>query len=448
MKFSVAKVTAAVLVATACFSAGSIRAEAAEGIFSTTAVAGFSLSMNRFINSIEDTMAVGINIDVNPNVDPKTDPLAAGATETRTIKVPEKTTTEAATKTVKTAKAQKTANKKTEEKEESSKYEKLALAKVNNYLNIRKKPAEDAEIVGKLYKGAAGEIIKKDKNGWVKIQSGDVTGWVKEEFLVTGNNIPEYAEEICGKKATVTTETLKVREKASTDAKVVTLIPEGEEFQVLKEKKEWIAIKVDEDVRGFVSKDYVDIEFDFDDAVSIEEEKRADEEAARLAEEQEQSQNSNNNSSGNSNNSNSGSSSNNSSSNSTNKNDSGSSVPSSSSGSSVANYALQFVGNPYVYGGTSLTNGTDCSGFTMSVYKNFGVSINRTSRAQASNGRAVSTDEVQPGDLIFYKNGSTIGHVAIYIGNGQVVHASSRKTGIKVSNMNYRTPYCARRIIN
>ena len=115
----------------------------------------------------------------------------------------------------------------------------------------------------------------------------------------------------------------------------------------------------------------------------------------------------------------------------------------------VVNYALQFVGNPYVYGGTSLTNGTDCSGFTMSVYAHFGYSLNRSSRDQIRNGTNIPVDQVKPGDLLFYtNNGKTIGHVAMYIGDGKIVHASTSTTGIIVSNMYYKNPCGATRIIN
>ncbi|HIS62364.1 MAG TPA: C40 family peptidase [Candidatus Scybalomonas excrementigallinarum] len=107
----------------------------------------------------------------------------------------------------------------------------------------------------------------------------------------------------------------------------------------------------------------------------------------------------------------------------------------------MVSYALQFVGNPYVYGGTSLTNGTDCSGFTMGIYKNFGMSISRTSREQATNGKSIKSSELKKGDLVFYASGGRINHVAMYIGNGKIVHASNSRTGIIVSNMNYRTPY-------
>jgi cell wall-associated NlpC family hydrolase len=95
-----------------------------------------------------------------------------------------------------------------------------------------------------------------------------------------------------------------------------------------------------------------------------------------------------------------------------------------------------------------LTNGTDCSGFTQSVYKHFGISIPRTSVTQSTTGKKVSLDELQAGDLVFYAKNGRVNHVAMYIGGGQVVHASSPKTGIKISNLRYRTPYCARRIVN
>ena len=132
-------------------------------------------------------------------------------------------------------------------------------------------------------------------------------------------------------------------------------------------------------------------------------------------------------------------------SNSTGSNSNSNSITNSvSKGQQVANYALQFVGNPYVYGGTSLTNGADCSGFTQSVYKHFGYSIPRTSSAQRSAGRAVSWADRQVGDLICYS-----GHVAIYIGNNKIVHASNSKDGIKITYpANYTTVLSVRRIVD
>lgn len=111
-------------------------------------------------------------------------------------------------------------------------------------------------------------------------------------------------------------------------------------------------------------------------------------------------------------------------------------------GQDIANYACKFVGNPYVAGGTSLTNGADCSGFVMSVYKNFGISLPRSSYAQSSVGKGVSYSEAKPGDVIYYG-----GHVGIYIGNGQIVHASTQRTGIKITSATYRNIITVRRIV-
>ncbi len=114
-------------------------------------------------------------------------------------------------------------------------------------------------------------------------------------------------------------------------------------------------------------------------------------------------------------------------------------------GQQIANFAVQFVGNPYVYGGTSLTDGADCSGFTLSVFASFGIGLARTAADQSCGGTAVDISSIQAGDLLFYSNGSGISHVAIYIGGGQIVHASTEATGIRISNYDYSTPVCARR---
>ena len=122
-----------------------------------------------------------------------------------------------------------------------------------------------------------------------------------------------------------------------------------------------------------------------------------------------------------------------------------SSASDSSLGQQIADYAVQFVGNPYVYGGTSLTNGTDCSGFTMSVMANFGIGLARTAADQSYGGTSVAISDIQPGDLLFYSDGSGISHVALYIGGGQIVHAATESQGIIISNYNYDTPVCAAR---
>lgn len=120
--------------------------------------------------------------------------------------------------------------------------------------------------------------------------------------------------------------------------------------------------------------------------------------------------------------------------------DGSSSAVTSATRTAIVAYAKQFLGNPYVYGGSSLTNGADCSGFVMRIYEHFGIDTGRSSRDQAANGREIAVEAVQPGDLLFYASGSTINHVAIYIGGGQVIHAASTKSGIMISPWDYRTP--------
>lgn len=344
---------------------------------------------------------------------------------------------------------------------EPSKYENVGISIANDYVNIRKRPSEDSKIRGKLYRGAAATIVKT-KGDWVKISSGSVNGYIKKEYLAIGEEAEKVAEKFGKKIATVNTTTLKVREKRSTESLVVTLIPDEESYNVVNEFDKWVKIKVDGDTRGYVAKEYVDISIEFDDAISIKEEKeaarrKAEAEAAAAeaeaaayeqsqqqsySEPEQQSYQQSDSDSGNSGSSNGGSSNGGSSSGSAYKNQG------TGTGSDVAAYAQKFVGNPYKYGGTSLTKGTDCSGFVMSVYARFGYSLPRVAASQAGSGTKVSLDSVQPGDLIFYGGGSGINHVAMYVGNGTVVHASNEVDGIKYSDMFYRTPTCARRIIN
>lgn len=333
----------------------------------------------------------------------------------------------------------------------NTEYKDIALSKVVNYVNIRKKANEKSKVVGKLYSNSAATILEK-KGEWYKVKSGSVTGYINAEFLVTGEKVEKLAKTVGERIATVTTTTLKVREKANLKSTVITLIPIDEELEVIKEVDGWVKVSVDSDVVGYVSKDYVKLRTEFKEAESIAEEKARlkAEEAARLAEEESRSNGSTSTYSSNS------STVSKSSVKSTPKrisNASYNSVPKTSSSTSssrqeIVNYALRFVGNPYVWGGTSLTNGADCSGFTQSVLRNFGISIPRVSRDQAYGGRTVSLSNIQPGDLIFYTSGGSINHVAMYIGGGQVVHASSPKTGIRISNYTYRQPYKAVSYIN
>lgn len=316
-----------------------------------------------------------------------------------------------------------------EEKEPSEEetFKNLVIADVNNYVNVRNMPSEEGEIVGKLYDDSVGTFISEE-NGWYQIQSGSVTGYVKGEFCVTGDEAVELAKQVGTRIAKVTTTTLKVRTEPSLDALVLGLVPIDDELVVIDETDEWVKVDVEEGI-GWVSKEYVSLHTEFVQAESKEEEEArlAKEEAERRKAREAAAAKAAANSSSSSNTT-------------TTATVSG---EGSEMGKSVAEYALQFVGNPYVYGGTSLTNGADCSGFVMSVYANFGVSLPHSSAADRSQGSAVEggLDNAQPGDLICYS-----GHVALYIGDGQIVHASTAKTGIIVSSASYKKVLAVRRI--
>lgn len=313
--------------------------------------------------------------------------------------------------------------------DEEREFSNLVIAQVNNYVNVRSDASEESEVVGKLYDKSVGTYIS-EKDGWYEINSGNVTGYVKAEFCVTGTDAIELAKQVGTRVATVTTTTLKVREEASTESAVLGLVPIEEELSVVEEKDGWVKVDIEEGY-GWVSMDYVSLRTDF-----VKAESKAEEEA-RLAKEAEERRKAQAAASANSKKPESSGN--------KNYNSASSYIPAgggSASGNAVAEFALQFKGNPYVYGGSSLTNGTDCSGFVMSVYKNFGVSLPHSSSADRSVGSSVgSLSEAQPGDIICYS-----GHVGIYIGGNQIVHASTSKTGIIVSNASYRNILAIRRI--
>lgn len=305
-------------------------------------------------------------------------------------------------------------------------YDRLGVANVHNYLNVRKAPDESSKIVGKMTRNS-GCNVYKIRNGWAKIVSGKVNGWVKAEYLITDAKAEARARQVATLRATVSTETLNVRTLPSIESSIYDQISADEDYRVAEEnlteewlkryiakycsKKDlrgidvermykdasnWVMLKIDEE-RVFVSKDFINFSYNLNRAVTIQQPPAG---------------------------SSSGSS--------------GSS--SSQTGSSIVDYAMQFLGNKYVWGGTSLTNGADCSGFVMRIYEHFGYYLPRTSRAQAAATRSVSSSEVQVGDLFFYGSGSTVNHVALYIGGGQIIHASNSRDGIKISSAYYRQP--------
>lgn len=276
-------------------------------------------------------------------------------------------------------------------------YTNIGIANVTDgNLNVRKIPSTDGKLVGKMHKNAACEVLSIE-NGWVYIQSGEVEGYVSEEFLLTGPSARLLANDLVRTVAVSNTDGLNVRVEPNLQSEVLTQVPKGEELEYVETVDGWVKLSIDGD-DAYVSSEYVSISERLDTAITMTEllygegvsDVRVD----------------------------------------------------------LVEYAKKFLGNPYVWGGTSLTKGADCSGFVMSIYKKYGISLSHSSRAQANEGTKIKISELQPGDLVFYGNGrGVINHVAIYIGGGQVIHASSPSTGIKISSYNYRTPMKAVRVI-
>lgn len=401
-------------------------------------------------------------------------------------------------------------------------YENIAVSQVTDYVNIREQATTNSKIVGKIYNNCAAtilETVEGEDGSWYRIQSGTVNGYIKSEYFITGQEAETLAQSIGREFVTVSADNLRLREEPNLTSNVLTMVSSGSRYVVQGDEGDFYKVEVDADLIGYIAKSYCQVEVEFDQAVSLEEEReKLEEEAQRKRDAQtaianleqairveenkaaSENQASQSESSGGSSSSQSSenviisenpaasddsaktaapSASQSQSSTSSGQSVSGSktasSAPSGSSSSknsqtsasgpasgaissspvagpgssatvvsatrtAIVAYAKQFLGNPYVYGGTSLTNGADCSGFTQSIFAHFGITTGRSSRDQAAKGKEISLSAIQPGDLLFYASGSTINHVAIYIGDGKIIHSSNPTTGITITKYNYRTP--------
>lgn len=296
---------------------------------------------------------------------------------------------------------------------EEGEYLNMAFSDTGDYTYIRSAPDKNSDWVGKLYSDSAAQVLEY-LDGWTKIRSGSAEGYVPADTLITGNEAEEHAREYENNTVTVTAYVLNVRDGQGTDANILTQIEMDEQYEVTGEPVDgWYPVKVGE-IDGWVSGSYVTEETSYsygetkeEEEARIAEEKAREEQAAQAAAA------------------------------------AGTvSAGTAATGQAVIDYACQFIGNPYVWGGTSLTEGADCSGFVQSVYAHFGISLPRTTYDMVNSGYAVSYEEALPGDLILYD-----GHVGLYMGDGNIVNAMNEADGIGICSATYTTIIAVRRVL-
>lgn len=312
-----------------------------------------------------------------------------------------------------------------QEETEENEYADLAIAQVSNYVNVRSLPNTDSDIVGKIYNGAVAQVLSVtgEDHDWFQIVSGNVEGYIKAEFFLYGDAAAEVIDQYVTRYANVIADRLNVREQPSTESKRIGYIDNGERVQLLENQGEWLRVQYTDGKEGYVSSQYVTISEEFVYGKTLEEEAKEQEERKILEErenvtEQEVAE------------------------------DVtivvtepvGTYSSNAELRSSIVNYAMQFLGNRYVHGGSSLVTGTDCSGFTSLIYKEFGYSLSRTPSGQlSSNGRSIDYSQIQPGDIICYGKGGKCTHVALYMGNGQIIHSANSRKGVVIYQADYDT---------
>ena len=280
-------------------------------------------------------------------------------------------------------------------------YLNIAFSDTDDFTYIRSAPDENSDWTGKLYSDSTAQVLEY-LDGWTKIRSGSAEGYVPTDTLITGADARDAAEEYETDTATVTASVLNVRAGRGTDTEVLTRVRSGETYLITGDPEDgWYPVEVGQ-TDGWVSGSYITAEASYSYGETKEEEaeraaeEKAREEAAKKAEK----------------------------------------------GREVINYACRFIGNPYVWGGTSLTDGADCSGFVQSVYAHFGVSLPRTTYDMEHSGYSVGYDEALPGDLVLYD-----GHVGLYMGDGNIVNAMNEEKGIGICSATYMTIIDVRRVL-
>ena len=313
-----------------------------------------------------------------------------------------------------------------EDNEENEEYSNFAIADVDNYVNVRTSPNTDSEIVGRMYDGAVAQIqeeVEGEDGAWLMVISGNLTGYIKAEYFIYGQDAVDVIDDYVDRYAIVRADRLNIRQEADIESKRIGYALSGEKLKLSNKDEydgDWIHVDYADDKSGYVSADYISVVEEFIYAKTIEEIREEEEKKAKQLERQKEDEK---------------------------QTPENVEIPAASSEpvytasgnlrSDIVNFALQYVGCPYVHGGNSLTNGTDCSGFTSLVYAQFGYGLSRTPSGQlSSNGRSISLDEAQPGDIICYGK-SKCTHVGIYIGDGQIVHAANPRKGIVVYNVGY-----------
>ena len=305
--------------------------------------------------------------------------------------------------------------------EEESEYANLAIAQVTDYVNVRSLPSTDGEIVGKIYNGSVAQVLATagDNDDWFQIISGDVEGFIKAEYFLYGEEAEAVIDQYVTYYATVLADRLNVREEQSADSRRIGYIDNGENVKVVEDCGDWLKVQYTDSKQGYVSAEYVSVHEEFVYAKSIEEERREEAERQALAARAKEAEQSTPEVIG------------------TITFPTNQYTSNEELRTAIVDYAMQYLGNKYVHGGRSLASGTDCSGFTCYIYKDFGYSLSRTPGGQYStNGRSVSYDEIQPGDIICYGK-SKCTHVGLYIGDGQIIHSANSRKGVIISAADY-----------